>query len=127
MLVNISYSLAGLHEASRFIWENNPSILKWPSSPKTVFDVMAKMQEMMRRDAMKNAAVILKEKRLKMELNDEWVDYTGTGGYYFIYELISDDEPGRVVIGATILVDPSVGSPNPGFVTEFVDEIKEEV
>lgn len=125
MLVNISYSLAGLHEAARFIWENNPSISKWPSSPKTVFDVMSNMQEMMRRDASKNAAVILEEKRLSVELNNEWIDYAGTGGYYFIYELISDDEPDMVIIGVTILVDPAIGSPNPGFVYEFVDEITE--
>lgn len=81
---------------------------------------------MMRRDAIKNASVILKEKRLNVELNNEWIDYTGTGGYYFIYELIdSTDE--EITVGVTILVDPAVGTPEPGYVTEFVDEIEETV
>ena len=40
MTLSISYSLAGLHEASRFIWEHNKSIPQWPDSPKSVFDVM---------------------------------------------------------------------------------------
>ena len=82
---------------------------------------------MMRRDAMKNASVILKERRLNVKLDNEWLDYTGTGGYYFIYELISDDDSDEIIIGATILVDPAVGSPDPGYVTEFVDELVEEV
>jgi hypothetical protein len=126
MLVNISYPLAGLHEASRYIWDNNPSVRNWPSKPESVFDVMEGIQEMMRRDAMKNASVILKEKRLNVELNNEWIDYTGTGGYYFIYELIdSTDE--EITVGVTILVDPAVGTPEPGYVTEFVDEIEETV
>ncbi len=82
---------------------------------------------MMRRDALKNAALILKEKRLNVKLDNEWLDYTGTGGYYFIYELISDEDSDEVIIGATILVDPAVGNPEPGYVTEFIDEIEETV
>lgn len=127
MIVNLSYPLAALHEASKYIWENNPSVTKWPSKPESVFDVMAGMQKMMRRDALKNAALILKEKRLNVKLDDEWLDYTGTGGYYFIYELISDENSDEVIIGATILVDPAVGNPDAGYVTEFIDEIEETV
>jgi len=127
MLVNLSYPLAALHEASRYIWDNNPSVRNWPSKPESVFDVMKGIQEMMRRDAMKNASLILKEKRLNVNLDNEWLDYSGTGGYYFIYELISDADADEIIIGATILVDPAVGSPNPGYVTEFIDELTEEV
>jgi len=127
MIVNLSYTLAALHEASKYIWERNPSVRNWASKPESVFDVMAGIQEMMRRDAMKNASVILKERRLNVKLDNEWLDYTGTGGYYFIYELISDDDSDEIIIGATILVDPAVGSPDPGYVTEFVDELVEEV
>ena len=127
MIVNLSYPLAALHEASKYIWENNPSVTKWPSKPESVFDVMAGMQKMMRRDALKNAALILKEKRLNVKLDNEWLDYTGTGGYYFIYELISEENSDEVIIGAKILVDPAVGNPEPGYVTEFIDEIEETV
>lgn len=127
MIVNLSYPLAALHEASKYIWENNPSVTKWPSKPESVFDVMAGMQEMMRRDALKNAALILKEKRLNVQLDNEWLDYTGTGGYYFLYELISDEGSDEIIIGATILVDPAVGNPDAGYVTEFIDEIEETI
>jgi len=127
MIVNLGYPLAALHEASKYIWENNPSVRNWPSKPESVFDVMAGIQKMMRRDAMKNAAVILKERRLNVKLDNEWIDYTGTGGYYFIYELISDDNADEIIIGATILVDPGVRNPEPGYVTEFIDELEEEV
>lgn len=80
----------------------------------------------MRGDALKNASVILKERRMSIELNNEWLDYTGTGGYYFIYELI-DSTDIEITIGVTMLVDPAVGNPNPGYVNEFVDEIEETV
>lgn len=126
MNVNISYPLAGLHEASRYIWENNPSVRNWPSKPESVFDVMKGIQEMMRSAAIKNATLILKEKRLNVELNEEWVSFTGTGGYYLSYELINSDDE-EITLGATILVDPAVGNPEPGYVTELVDEIEETV
>jgi hypothetical protein len=126
MIVNVSYPLAALHEAAAFIWEKNTSVTKWPSEPQNVFDVMKSIQEMIRRGAMNNAKVIIKEKQLKVELPDEWHSFTGTGGYYISYELVdSDDE--EITIGATILVDPAVSCPNPGYVTEFIDEIVEEV
>jgi hypothetical protein len=127
MQVNLSYALAGLHEASNFIWENNPSVKNWPSRPESVFDVMQGMRDMMKRDALRNATVILKEKRLQVQLHNEWLDYTGTGGYYFIYELISDEDSEEVTIGVSILVDPAVGSPDKGYVTEYVDKIEETV
>jgi hypothetical protein len=127
MEVNLSYPLAALHEASKYIWEHNPSVRNWPSKPESVFDVMKGMQEMMRRDALKNAALILKERRLNVKLDGEWLDYTGTGGYYFIYELISDEDSDEITIGASILIDPAVGSPDPGYVTEFIDELVENV
>jgi hypothetical protein len=123
MIVNISYPLAQLHETARFIWENNPSVRNWPSKPESIFDVMHGIQDMMRRDAMRNAQIIKKERALKVSLDAEWVTYTGTGGYYFLYELQSDDTEEDITIGATILVDLSVGHTESGYVTEFVDEI----
>lgn len=127
MIVSLSYPLAALHEASKYIWENNPNVRKWPSNPESIFDVMAGMHKMMRRDALKNAALILKERRLNVKLDNEWLDYTGTGGYYFIYELISDEGSEEITIGATILVDAAVGNSDAGYVTEIIDELTEEV
>ncbi len=126
MIVNVSYPLAALHEASKFIWENNTSVTNWPSKPKNVFDVMKNIQETIRRGALSNAKVILKEKQLKVELNDEWSGFIGTGGYYISFELVDSDDT-EITIGAAILVDPSVSNPNPGFVTEFVDDIAENI
>jgi hypothetical protein len=123
MIVNISYPLVQLHETARFIWENNPSVRNWPSKPESIFDVMHGIRDMMRRDAMRNAQIIKKEQKLKVNLDAEWVTYTGTGGYYFLYELRSDDTEEDITICATILVDLSVGHTESGYVTEFVDEI----
>ncbi len=124
MIVNVSYPIAALHEASKFIWENNTVVTSWPSKPKDVFDVMKSIQEFVRRGALDNARIILKEKRLKVELDNEWTSYTGTGGYYVLYEL-DDSTDTEITIGATILVDPSVSNPSPGYVTEFIDDIAE--
>jgi len=126
MDINVSYPLAGLHEAAKYIWENNPSVRNWPSRPTSVFDVMHGMQEMMKETVSRNAAIIIKEKELNTELNNEWISFTGTGGYYFSFELIdsTDDE---INVGVTILVDPAVSSPDRGYVTELIDETTEEV
>lgn len=126
MIVNVSYPLAALHEAARFIWENNTSVKNWPSQPENIFDVMKDIQEMMRQGALSNAKVILKEKKLKVNFDNEWIGFTGTGGYYISYESINFDEE-EINIGATILVDPAVSALHPGYVTEFVDNIVEEV
>jgi len=126
MRVNLSYALAELHEASNYIWENNPSVKNWPSGPTSVFDVMNGMRDMMKRDALKNAALILKEKKLGVSCDNNWVSYSGTGGYYFLYDLIYESEE-EVVIGATILVDAALRNPDKGYVTEEVDDIAETV
>lgn len=126
MRVTLSYHLAGLHEAAQFIWTKNSAVQNWPSKPATVFDVMNQMLEMMRRDAARNAHIILKERKLKVELGSEWVSYTGTGGYYMMYELYEETED-EISIGASILVDPAVSHPMPTFVTEELDGFAEVV
>jgi hypothetical protein len=124
MIVNISYPLAALHEASRFIWETNPYVLNWPTTPTSVFDVMSSIKSMMEKGAMDNARLIVKERFLKINLDNEWIDYTGTGGYYIIYSLRDENET-TITIDADILVDPAVGNPDKGYITEYVDEIVE--
>lgn len=126
MEVNISYPLEQLHATAKYIWENNPSVGNWPSEPKSVFDVMSQMVGMMHRDAISNSKIIIKERHLKVKLDDEWVSYTGTGGYYFLYELENEDE-NSITIGVTILADLAVGNKNTGYVTEFIDNIEETV
>ena len=63
MIVKISYSRAQLHEAAKFIWENNTSVTLWPSNPTSVFDVMKGIKEMMYSTVRKNAAVIQKDRK----------------------------------------------------------------
>jgi len=124
MIVNVSYPSAALHEAAKFIWENNTSVKIWPSKPKDVFDVMRNIQDMIRRGALENAKVIIREKQLKVDLSEDWCSFNGTGGYYISYEL-DDSNDKEITIGATILVDPAVSSPYPGYTIEFIDEIVE--
>jgi hypothetical protein len=122
MLVKLNYSLTALQKAAIFIWETNPSVKHWSDAPKSVFDVMDIIQKMMRKDALKNADVLMREKATGSDLVDEWGGFSGTGGFYLSYELhdMDDDE---ISIGVDILVDPSVGSKDPTYVTEVVDEL----
>ena len=127
MKINISYTLAALHEAAKFIWDNNDKVKLWPSQPKNAFDVMLDMKKMMIGGALTNARLILKERRLKTEFPNDWLSYTGTGGYYFLYELVSDENSNEITIGASILVDPAVSHPAAGYTTELIDDIVENV
>lgn len=121
-MVSISYSLASLHEASKFIFENNTSIDKWPNKPNSAYDVMNQIRDLVKRGAIENANLIQREKQLSVKLDSDWVSYTGTGGYFVIYDLESGEDEEDVVIGATILVDPAVSHPHPGYVTEVIDD-----
>jgi len=127
MTVSISYSLGALHEAARFIWENNESVLNWPCSPTSAFDVMTQIRDMMVKGALENAEFLKKEKNKTLSADDDWMTFNGTGGYYVLYELLSEEDDEEVRIGIDILVDPSVSHPNPRYVTEVVDNTEETV
>jgi len=126
MNIILSYKMAALHEAARFIWENNPSVLNWPSAPKSVFDVMADIRSMMTKGAISNAKVLLDEKATGAIIEHEWSSFNGTGGYYAVYELINQDE-NEINIGVDILVDPGVNHPNPGYVNEIVEVVDKDI
>lgn len=127
MTISISYSLGALHEAARFIWENNKSAPNWPNKPESAFDVMNQIRDMMVRGAKENAEFLRKEKNKTLSLDDDWITFNGTGGYYVLYELLSNEDDEEVRIGIDILVDPSVSHPNPRYVTEVVDIAEETV
>lgn len=120
MKITLSYNLAGLHEAAQFIWLKNPFVKDWPSKPTSVLDVMDQMIEMMRRIAAKNASAVIQERQLKSDVKDDWVSYAGIGGYYFIYELISDTD-NEINISVSVLVDPAVSHPNVDHISEVID------
>lgn len=122
MKVSLHYKLSALHEAARFIWEKNQLVKQWYSQPQSVFDVQDQILEMMRRDAEKNARILVREKKEKINLEEEWISYSGTGGFYIIYELYDSSEE-EISIGASILVDPTVGYSEPPFVTEELDTL----
>ena len=84
------------------------------------------IQDMMRRDALKNADVLIREKLTGSNLSDEWCGFTGTGGFYLSYELYDMDDD-EILIGVSILVDPALGSSEPTYVTEVVDNIEAKV
>lgn len=131
--VHISYSQSNLHSAARFIWENNSSITKWPTAPKSVFDIMNTIRELMRDACIKNAKIILREQKLKVELSDDWISYTGTGGFYCqieFYTIAEDEEnPGTEIIqlGVQILVDPAIGDDRQNYTTEVIDIAEENI
>lgn len=79
------------------------------------------------RGAKENAEFVRKEKNKTLSPDDDWVTFNGTGGYYVMYELLSDDDEEDIRIGIDILVDPAVSHPNPRYVTEVVDITEETV
>lgn len=125
MTVRISYSLGALHEAAKFIWENNRSVPYWPSAPTSAFDVMTQIRNMMVKGALENAEFLRKEKNKTLSPDDDWMTFTGSGGYYVLYELLSEEDEEEIRIGIDVLVDPAVSHPNPRYVTEVVDNTDE--
>ena len=126
MKINILYSVAALHEAAAYIWDNNPRVPVWSPSPKSPIDIVKMIHGMMIKQALYNAKVIMKEKRLEMELPEEWGSFVGTGGFYIAFELQDVNEE-EINIGVDILVDPAIASNIKGFVTEVIDMSEEEV
>lgn len=122
MKFELSYNLASLHAAAAFIWENNPYVTKWPSAPRSASEVMSLIHEDMVRHASKNAASVLEERNTKVSTLDKWISHTGTGGYYLMFELQSEDDD-SIVIAVDVLVDPGVGSPVPRYKSEVIDEL----
>ena len=122
MKINLSFNVASLHEAARYIWNNNPSVEKWPAAPKSAIDVMKQIKDDMFRYAKYNAQLILKERRLGTDLTNEWTTFSGTGGYYLIFNL-EDDTEEHILIGVDILVDPAVGHPVSRYTMDDITEV----
>lgn len=76
------------------------------------------MMEEMKKTAAHNARVIIGEKN---GVNDyEWIDYTGTGGYYFLFTHDPTDDD-SIDISVSILVDPNIGKPIKGVLSTPLD------
>jgi len=118
MIINVQYSSAALHESAKFIWDNNPSA----KSNGSIFAVMTHIKKSIQNYAIKNAKVVIQERKSGIKNDDDWVSYTGIYGYYILYSLGEVDEE-QITIEATILVDAAVGHPDANFVTEVVDTV----
>jgi hypothetical protein len=121
MKIELCYNLVSLHAAASYIWDNNPAVRKWPSAPISVHDVLYLIHTDMVRYACANANTIIKERNTKVRMPDAWLSFTGTGGYYLMFDLQSDEDSKNIMIGVDILVDPGVGSPTSHFTTEVID------
>ena len=120
MKLVVHYSIASLHEAARYIWDNNPHAPLWHNGNASEIDIVNDIREMFIRDVKKNYEVILREKRLSKSLESEFVHYSATGGYYILYNLWDEPTDDSIEIEVTILVDPSIGKPE-GYVAEVID------
>lgn len=107
--ITIFYSIAQLHHAAAYIWEHNTYVKMWPSPPGTINDLLEYIKSMMVNTAKKNAKALYEQRE------NNWVGYTGTGG--FTIQFSSDYVHGDnvVEIFADILIDPAVGLPDKGF------------
>lgn len=118
MEIVLQYSQEQLHEAASFIWENNESVSNWPSNPKSVLDVLSHIRDSIRKIAKSNAKILVKEIETGIETS-EWFNFTGTGGYFVIPELIEKSDS-LIIIGVDILVDPAVSKK---LSSTYVDEV----
>ncbi len=123
MNVSVSYSVAALHEAAHYIWNNNPHVRVWPSAPTSPIDVADRIKEVFITSAKQNRDIIVKEKHLGITLRDSWNSWDGTGGFYLIYTLVQEPVDDLVEIDVVILVDPSLKTPNKGYITEIIDNV----
>lgn len=96
-----------MQEAAKFIWENNPSVKFWPTEPESMMDVYNTIHHMVIRDSKKNYQTVLRERETGQS-SDDWIGYSGTGGFYISYELIVDEKD-AIEINVEITVDPCLG------------------
>lgn len=115
MQLKVYYSIAQVHRAAYYIWENNPYVRNWPNAMESPDDVVAYIKTMMFKQAEKNAHSLLQD-------DDQWVSFTGTGG--FLIHFTSEYEPGDgfVDINVEVSVDPAVGISDRGY-TEKIFEL----
>lgn len=121
MNIKLTYNLASLHAAAAFIWDNNPSVRKWPSAPTSELDVLELIHSDMVRYASQNARTILSERTTGVDTSGQWVTHTGTGGYYLLFSLLSDEDSEDIAIGIDILVDAGVTGPASRYKAEVID------
>lgn len=126
MEFSISYCQTQVEEAAKFIWENNKSVKKWPSAPKDVFDIYDIIIDYMKRDSRKNFDVILQERKTGENLDDRWTRYSGTGGFFIIYDLIEESDT-VIRIDADVLVDPCIGKLDTVVYADEVIDYKSEI
>ncbi len=121
MNVKIRYSNPSLHEAAKFIWENNPYVKSWPDEPTSVFDVMDHIKDTIN-DFVKRKIKRIKDEKLYGVSQDDNFTYVGTGGYYLLISEEKDEND--IIFNFEILVDPAVGNPRFYRKEEIVDKIE---
>lgn len=126
MQIEIGYNLNSLQESAQYIWNHNPHVSRWPTPPSNVFELMQQIKNQVRRDVQRNVEILKREKDEGIDLTNEWIHMTGTGGYTIMYSL-EDNTDDKIYIGVDFLVDPAVGNKNDSFVTEVLDFTNETV
>lgn len=119
MKIKLSYSISAVHETAKFIWENNSSVRNWPSQPKSAIDIIQIIVDHIESEAARNAEILVRERALNINLDNEWTLWTGTGGFYIRYELITSNN--EMIIDASLTVDPAISTPYQGHSFVSVD------
>jgi hypothetical protein len=90
--------------AAQFIWNNNPSVERWPGRHYSVMHVYETILNFARKHGMEN-----------MREPEHWCSTAGIGGFTVLFS--SDDEDSFDI---DVLVDPAV-SIGSRYVEEFID------
>jgi hypothetical protein len=126
MRVSIYYSQAQLLNAAQYIWDNNPFHSKWPNPPKSPIDIAKQIHAMAIEDCRKNAEVLKRERAEGINLDDGWVNYSGTGGFMISYSLVTIPEDKDQEIELEFSVNPAIVDEG-AYVVEVIDNGTETV
>ncbi len=106
--------------AAQFIWDHNPFHPKWPNPPKSPIDIAKQIHAMAIEGCRKNAEVLRRERAEGVDLSDQWVSFSGTGGYLVNYNLVTEPGEEDQEIEVEFSVNPAIGDEG-GYVVEVID------
>lgn len=126
MRVSIHYSQAQLLATAQYIWEHNPFIDKWPTAPKSPIDIVKQIHAMVIEACRKNGQVLKRERDEGIDLSNQWVTFSGSGGYLINYNLVTEPGDENPEIEVEFSVNPAIGDQG-GYVVEVIDSYPETV
>ena len=120
--VLIEYSLADVHAAAEFVWNNNRYARNWTASKISLTEhIIDTINSIFRSGGYATLRKLITDGK---DI-DYWHYNISTGGYSVYYSISDCSTEDIIIIDTTIYVEPAVSWPYPrGVVNNFVEVIK---